>query len=179
MGVRILFGSPPALPPVLSAEVLRGLRAPDGSRPCRGGLHKALRWIGDREIPIEQALEEAEGVLSSGDLEWGRGSLGISGYGSGDYGCGYEEGGGEGSVFGHGYDKGKGKGNGYGYGYDLGSGHGFGYSYGYAAIHGHGYGSGEGEGNGYGSDLDSGSGYGLGAGYGFGDSDGDGKGEEI
>src|SRR5690606_38576997 len=87
VGVRVLFGSPPSPPSIISAEVLRGLRAPDGSRPCRDGLGRALRWIGDREIPIEQALEEAQSVLESSDIEWARRALGISGYGY-DYGDG-------------------------------------------------------------------------------------------
>src|SRR5690606_16697819 len=87
VGVRILFGSPPSPPPVLSAEVLLGLYAPDGSRPCRVGLGRALRWIGDREIQLELALEEAKSVLAPSDLEWGLIALGISG---GDYGDGYD-----------------------------------------------------------------------------------------
>lgn len=114
--VRILFGSPPYPPPVLSSEVLRGLRDPGGSRPCRVGLGRALRWIGDREIPIEQALEEAKSALSSDDLEWGLRALGISGYGDGDDGYGSGSGSGSGDGFdssgsGHGY----GDGEGYGY----------------------------------------------------------------
>lgn len=141
MVVRILFGSPPSPPPVLSAEVLRGLRAPDGSRPCRVGLDKALRWIGDREIPIEQALEEAKSALSSDDLEWGRRALGISGYGSG-YGSDYGHGHGHGYGYGHGSGYGDGHGCGESYGSDYGSGYGYG--------HGSRYGDGCGDGFGFG-----------------------------
>lgn len=162
VGVRVLFGSPPS-PPIISAEVLRGLRAPDGSRPCRDGLGRALRWIGDREIPIEQALEEAQSVLASSDIEWGRRALGISGSGY-DYGYGY---GCESGCYGYGsiYD-------------DYGSGSG--YSYGSSGS-GHGYadGSGDGYGYGYGSGFGSGFGYGSGDGYGYGDDYGSGSGEEI
>lgn len=125
MGVRILFGSAPEVPPVLSAEVLRALRAPGGERPCSEGLTEALQWIGDREIPIEQALEEVEGVLASGDLEWGRIALGVSGYGDGDgYGSGYGDGSGYGSSYDYGHGSGYGYGSSYGYGHESGHGSG-------------------------------------------------------
>jgi len=127
VGVRIFFGPPTAPPSVISADVLRGLRSPDGSRPCRDGIGEALRWIGDREIPIEQALEEAKSVLTPGDLEWGLSALGVAGYGHGDvdgYGDGYGYGYGSGSGYGYGYGSGSGSGDGYGGGYDSGDGYG-------------------------------------------------------
>lgn len=160
MGMRILFGSPPSPPPVLSAEVLLGLHAPDGSRPCRVGLGRALRWLGDREIQLELALEEAKSVLTSDDLEWGLSALGISG---GDYGDGYDFSDGAGDGCGEGYGDGYGYGSGYGYGDRYGSGSGSGSGYGY----------------GYGYDSGSGSGDGDGNGYGSGSCDGDGNGEEV
>lgn len=162
MGVRIFFGPPTAPPSVISADVLRGLRAPDGSRPCRDGIGKALLWIGDREIPIEQALEEAKSVLTSDDLEWGLSALGISG---GDYCDGYDFSDGAGDGCGEGYGDGDRYGSGYGYGDRYGSGSGSGSGYGYGYGYDSGSGSGDGDGNGYGS--------------GSGSCDGDGYGEEV
>lgn len=144
MGVRVILGEQlPSPPSVISAEVLRGLRAPDGSRPCRNGIGRALRWIGDREIQIEQALEEAKSALSSDDLEWGLRALGISGYGDGDDGFGDGSGSGDDSGYGRGSDSGHGYGSGSGYGSGDGSGSGNGYGDGYGF--GSGYGSGSGE----------------------------------
>lgn len=162
VGVRVLFGAVPEVPPVLSAEVLRGLRAPDGSSPCQDGIDRALRWIGDREIPIEQALEEAESVLTPGDLEWGLRAFWISGNGYGDgYGDAYDSDSGDGWGYGSGYGDGSsygdGYGNGHGYGYGSVYGYGDGDDSGYDPSYGYGYDDGSGYGDGY----DDGSGYGY------------------
>jgi hypothetical protein len=146
VGVRYILGAPPATPSVISAEVLRGLLAPDGRRPCRDGLRQALRWIGDREIPIEQARKEAQGVLAPSDIAWGLRALGISGDGDG-FGHGF------GFGFGSGYGFGDGYGDGYCDGSGSGYGHGSSYGNGYGSGDGYGYGDGFGDGSGYGEEI--------------------------
>jgi hypothetical protein len=103
---------------VIDAAAIRALRL-DGSPPCDEGLRAALKWIGDRSLPLGEAFAEAEQALGSDWFDWACRALGLtgSGYGSGygdGYGCG--DGYGDGSGYGSGYGDGYGCGDGYGYG---------------------------------------------------------------
>jgi hypothetical protein len=141
--------------PLVTADLIRSLRAADGSAPCPDGLAAGLRWLGDRALPLEEALEELR-RSRRGAREYVGWALAALGYGDGS-GSGY----GSGSGSGYGY----GSGSGYGYGYGSGSGSGYG--------DGSGSGYGYGDGSGYGD----GDGYGYGDGSGYGDGDGDGYGD--
>lgn len=92
----ILFGSPPRPPDVVNASTVLAIRSPDGSAPCSSGLSKALAWIGNRETPFEQAIQEA--MRSGVDVDWAESALGITGDG-----CGYGPGSGSGYGDGYGY----------------------------------------------------------------------------
>lgn len=140
---------------VVNASYILAMRSPEGEAPCKDGLDEAFAWIGDREISLDQAFEEAEEVGL--DVEWAAVSLRIFGYGTGDgaYGGkgGYGNGDGGYGSNGHGYEAGDGYGAGYGYGdssgngygsdYSDGSGHGYGEGYGYSNVYSNGYGSGD------------------------------------
>jgi len=91
---------------VIDANVIRGLRV-DGSPPCADGLRQALSWIGDRTLPIGEALAQAKESLYCDYYDWACRALGLTGDGYGD---------------GSGYGSGDGSGDGYGYGYGSGSG---------------------------------------------------------
>ncbi len=131
--VVVLLGVLPMPPAIVNADVIRGLRAPNGAAPCEGGLDAALQWIGDRSLPFDDAVAEAQkNPAVAPHVQWGLEAIG-SGYGSG-YGYGY----GSGDGYGSGY------GSGYGYGYGSGDGFGSGYGSGYGYCYGYGYGSGSG-----------------------------------
>ena len=89
--------------PVVTAELIRSLRSPDGGAPCKEGLTAALRWIGDRSLALDEALEELRRGRHAARayvgwalvaLGYGYGSGSGYGYGSGD---GYGSGSGDGS----------------------------------------------------------------------------------
>jgi hypothetical protein len=126
--------------PIVTADLIRSLRASDGSAPCADGLKAGLRWIGERALPLDRALDELRKSRSAVReyAGWALDALG--------YGYGYGSGSGSGSGYGYGYGDGSGDGSGYGYGYGDGSGDGYGYGDG----SGDGYGYGDGSGDGYG-----------------------------
>ena len=100
-----LLGEPH--PRIISFETIRKLRDPGGNPPCSEGLRAARRWLGERVLEIEAALEEArKSPLVRGYVQWALDAIG-SGYGDG-YGSG--------SGYGSGYGSGSGYGDGYGYG---------------------------------------------------------------
>jgi hypothetical protein len=104
--------------PMVTADLIRSLRAPDGSAPCPDGLAVGLRWIGDRALPLDEALDE---LRRSRDAvrEYAGWALTALGYGSGDgsgYGFGDGSGDGSGYGFGDGFGDGSGDGSGYGFG---------------------------------------------------------------
>jgi hypothetical protein len=108
-------------PLMVTAELIRGLRSPSGEEPCADQLQMALDWIGDREMELSDAIDEASG--RGLDVPWALGALGRSGSGDGyGSGSGYGDGSGDGS--GSGYGSGSGDGSGYGYGDGDGSGDG-------------------------------------------------------
>ena len=126
------------LPETLHAGMMCDLRL-NGAPPCRDGLARALEWIGERVIPLDEALEQLPAAIGPDDALWACRALGVAGYGVGNgYGDGY--------GYGYGY------GDGYGYGYGNGYGDGYGYGYGYGNGDGNGDGYGIGNGNGYGGD---------------------------
>jgi hypothetical protein len=139
MTAEVLFGEPPSAPAVIDAAALRAMRSPTGEKPCSEGLDRALAWLGDRKLPVSQAVSEAN--AAGLDVNWAMHALGMSGSGYG-YGSGYGDG------YGYGYGDGSGYGSGDGYG--DGSGDGSGDSYGYGDGDGYGYGDGYGDGSGYG-----------------------------
>jgi hypothetical protein len=106
--------------PLVTADLIRSLRAADGSAPCPDGLAAGLRWLGDRALPLEEALEELRRSRRGAReyVGWALAALGYGyGYGSGDgYGSGYGYGDGYGYGAGSGYGDGDGDGDGYGYG---------------------------------------------------------------
>jgi hypothetical protein len=75
--------------PVITADTIRNLR--NGSEgPCSEGLKAGLRWIGDRSLRLDEAIEEAR--RKRGVREYVGWALAALGYGSGDgYGSGYGE----------------------------------------------------------------------------------------
>jgi hypothetical protein len=116
--VEALFGMLPKPPAFIDAEALHGLRLPDGTKPCTEGIGAALRWIGNRRLPFQEALAEARGDPRVKQyVAWGLEATG-SGDGSGS-GSGYGDGDGYGDGYGDG--SGYGDGDGYGYGYGYGS----------------------------------------------------------
>jgi hypothetical protein len=122
-GVVALVGALPQTPTVVNADLIRNLRAPDGSRPCSEGLRVVLKWIGDKALPFDAAVEKArKSRLVGSYVEWALTAIGSgsgSGFGSGD-------------GYGDGYGFGSGDGDGYGYGYGFGDGSGYGDGYGSA-----------------------------------------------
>jgi hypothetical protein len=119
---RVLFGGIPTPPAVVTADVLRSLRSPAGDTPCSQGLRAGLRWIGDRQLPLDQAIAEAREKLPADFVEWALAAIGYGyGYGHSDvYGSGSSDG--SGSDYDHGYGYGYGSGD--GFGADYGSGYG-------------------------------------------------------
>ena len=89
MGVTVLLGDAPQ--DIITADVIRNLTAPDGSKPCAEGLRAALDWIGDRALPLPEAIASARKSSRVREyVGWALTALG-SGYGSG-YGYGYGSG---------------------------------------------------------------------------------------
>jgi hypothetical protein len=117
VGVEILLGDPPI--ETITADVIRNLRACDGSSPCSEGLQAGLRWIGNRTLSLPDAIRLARKSATVREyIEW---ALTALGYGSGDgSGSGYGSGCGDGSGSGYG----DGSGSGYGDGSGSGSGDG-------------------------------------------------------
>ena len=99
-GVVALLGELP--PEVITADVIRGLVAPNGALPCADGIAAGLSWIGDRALPLAEAVREAEEDDNVREyVDWALDALGSgdgSGYGSGS-GFGY--GSGDGSGYGY------------------------------------------------------------------------------
>ena len=103
-----LLGSFP--PPIrINAATIRALRAPDGGAPCEDGLSAAIRWIGQRDLSLDDAEREARSKPSvQAYVEWGMAAIGDGdGYGYG-YGDGYGDGSGSGDGSGDGYGDGDG-----------------------------------------------------------------------
>ena len=91
-----LLGEPH--PRIISFETIRKLRDPGGNPPCSEGLRAARRWLGERVLEIEAALEEArKSPLVRGYVQWALDAIGSGygyGYGSGS-GSGYGDGDGD------------------------------------------------------------------------------------
>jgi hypothetical protein len=124
VNVEVLLGAPPV--ETITADVIRNLTAPDGSKPCGEGLRAGLKWIGNRALSLPEAVREArESARVREYVAWAMAALGYGdgdgyGYGDGD-GSGYGYGSGYGSVSGYGDGYGYGDGDGYGSGYGDGS----------------------------------------------------------
>lgn len=121
MELKVILGTPPTLPECVDADVIRSLRGPDGNLGCAEGVSRAVEWIGDRSLPLDEALAlaKADAGISrwwAEDVAWAEIALGVNN-------CGY----GDGFGFGDGYGDSRGSGDGdgdsdsrgYGYGYDY------------------------------------------------------------
>ena len=104
MEVVVLIGDlPPSPPATVTADTLRGLRSPSGEPACSSQLRRALDWIGDRTVSLDDALDWA---ASAGlDVGWVKSAMDLHGHG---YGHGYGHGDGHGDGYGHGYGHGYG-----------------------------------------------------------------------
>lgn len=145
--LRVLLGTPPALPERVDADMIRSLRGPDGKLGCAEGVSAAIEWIGDQLLPLDEALALAkEDAGLSGwmaeDVAWAEAALGVIGYG---YVYGDVYGDGDSYSYGYVYGDGDSYGDSRGYGYGDGyvdscfDGDGYGDAYGNAL--GEGYGS--------------------------------------
>ena len=83
MEVAVLLGAAP--PETITAEVIRNLRGPGGAKPCEKGLTVALIWIGDRTLPLCEAVAAARKSRTVREyVDWALLALGYGyGYGSG------------------------------------------------------------------------------------------------
>lgn len=110
------------IPDYVDASWCRALRDSLGDPPCKDGLQRALKFIGDRE---SVRLDDLLSAMTPDDAEWARLACGLDGYG-----CGYGHGYGDGDGHGYGVCVGYGEGDGYGHGYGDGDGYGDGHGYG-------------------------------------------------
>lgn len=83
MAVEVLLGEPPI--EIITADIIRNLRAPDGAKPCPDGLRRGLAWIGARALPLPEAVAAARKRKHVREyVNWALMALGYgAGYGSG------------------------------------------------------------------------------------------------